>query len=101
MTGVKFSQERKNKAIENLRKLAADPKERKHRSDRAKKQHQENNLGISTWTEKSELSRSEKMKIVKSNPVQHKALIDHIANQTSEEMSRRSYMRKIFTGEQR
>lgn len=68
------------------------PGARESLSERAKKQHANGNFGRATWKNPN---RTWKM----TDEQKERAAIrlrSHIASQSSEEMSRRSYMRKIF-----
>ena len=92
--GRKNSIGTKQKMSEAAKRVGADPAERKRRSDRAKKQHKQKNFGAHTWTEGPDYEKiANKDARTDKN---RERLRSHIAAQSSEEMSRRSYKRKIF-----
>lgn len=91
--GKKRSKTTKHKMSEVAKRIAKDPEERKRRSERAKRQHSERNFGSHTWKEGPDRKKLSK---AGSSPENIKRLRTHIALQSSSEMSRRSYQRKIF-----
>lgn len=90
----RYSKATKRKMSEAAKRIGADPAERKCRSDRAKKQHRQKNFGAHTWKEGPDYEKiANKWARTDKN---RERLRSHIAAQSSEEMSRRSYKRKIF-----
>lgn len=87
--GYKLSMKTKRTISRNAIRIAADPAERLRRSLRAKAQHRAGKFGQATWTKKPKYNP-------KSARAGTKALNSHIASQSSAEMSRRSYCRRIF-----
>lgn len=79
------SPETKAKLKASARRISDDPEEKERRRQRALKQHAEKNFGAHTWVEGPDYSK------IQGNP---EALKAHIAKQSSEEMRRRSLMRK-------
>lgn len=69
--GRRWRKSSKEKASESALRVAADPEERRRRSERAKRQHAEGKLGRQTWTPAGERRWARKMKdIDRSVPVQ-------------------------------
>ncbi len=84
----------RKKMSKAAKRVGTDPAERKRRSERAKKQHKQKNFGAHTWKEGPDYEKiANKWARTDEN---RKQLRSHIAAQSSEEMSRRSYQRKIF-----
>lgn len=84
----------KRRKSQSAKRVAADPAEWKRRSERAKKQHQQKNFGAHTWKEGPDYEKISNT--LKRNKKNSERLRSHIASQSSEEMSRRSYQRRIF-----
>jgi hypothetical protein len=88
-----MSEETKRKMSEAAKQRAADPEERRQRSERAKAQHAAGNLGWNTMSEAGkERVRKAASKALKEHG--HKGRARCVGD--SAEMSRRSYCRKIF-----
>lgn len=93
--GYRHTIETKKKQSESAKLRATSPTERQLRSERAKKQHASGNLGAKTWTEDGRRRVQEASKRglaiggAKGRELAHQSM-------TSEEMSRRSYFRKLF-----
>lgn len=87
--GFKHSQETKMRLSSMAKKRNATSEYNKALKERAKKQHIEGKLGVQTWTRKPKYNP-------KSGEAGTRALLAHIKEQSSEEMSRRSYCRRMF-----
>jgi len=90
--GYKLNEDQKIKAVENLRRLAADPDQRKIRSENAKRQHAEGNFGRKTWSENSEKRQTEKLRETYLN---NPSLRYRFCNQTKEIVAKRILMRRM------
>ncbi len=86
----------KRKISNAAKRVGSDTEERKRRSERAKKQHQQGKFGRATWKTEAEVVDEKISNTLKRNKKNSKRLQSHIASQSSKEMSRRSYQRKIF-----
>lgn len=96
--GKRSSDDTRRKIHKAAIKIAADPAERKRRSERAKKQHREGKFGRKTWSagtaeEVAKKNKKSMKRYVRNHP-------EHIARMLgdSAEMSKRSYQRKLFKG---
>lgn len=87
--GFHFSLKQRRKMSRGRARYLETPGARESLSERAKKQHVNGNFGAKTWKTGPRYNP-------KSGIAGACALRKHIASQSSEEMSRRSYMRKIF-----
>jgi group I intron endonuclease len=92
--GRKIPKKAREKISEAQKRIALDPEERKRRSERAKAQHAAGRLGRSTWAPGQKPTETEKVKEGRKRTGE--ILKAHIAAQTPDEMSRRSYQRKLF-----
>lgn len=91
----KLKESTKKKISVAAQRVASDEEERQRRSERAKKQHAEGKLGKKTF--KNGGPSSEKISKGLKQSAKFKAHYKKLrAAQTPEEMSRRSYCRKIF-----
>ncbi len=91
--GYQHGPEAKRKMSEAARQVAQDPEERQRRSERAKAQHAAGKLGRATWTENSDPGEEVWKRVGR---LQTDRLRKMAAQTSSEEMSRRSYQRKMF-----
>lgn len=91
--GYQHSPEAKRKMSEAAKRVAQDPEERQRRSERAKAQHAAGKLGRATWTETSDPGKEVWSQVGR---LQTDRLRKMAAQTSSEEMSRRSYQRKMF-----
>ena len=91
--GYQHSPEAKRRMSEAAKRVAQDPEERQRRSERAKAQHAAGKLGRATWTENSDPGEEVWKQVGR---LQTDRLRKMAAQTASEEMSRRSYQRKMF-----
>lgn len=91
--GYRHRPESKRRLSEAAKRVAQDPEERRRRSERAKAQHAAGKLGRATWTESSDPGLEVWKKVGKAHAARLKELSKTVS---SEEMSRRSYQRKMF-----
>lgn len=94
-TGFTHKEESKQKARESRARYLETPGARESLSERAVTQHQQRRLGASTWKTGPNYEKiADKWARTDENK---RRLQEHIAEQTSEEMSRRSRCRKMFS----
>jgi len=94
--GVRYSlsAEQRRKMSESRARYLETPGARESLSTRARAQHAQDNFGAHTWKEGPDFEKiADKYS---RTPENKQRLRDHVAAQSSEEMSRRSYERKIF-----
>lgn len=87
--GRKSTPEQRERARQAAIKRGACPEERARRAERARAQHAAGKLGAATW-----VSGPDKSKLIAAGFRQAERLRAHIAEQSSEEMSRRGRSRK-------